>query len=422
MSITPGPQGGRQDLTANDAGTNVVGRSPTPGSLCASRDPNVLQRIWYVNEAWEMAKYRFGPAAIIAHTEKDFHDLIVGALPMLLVAAGAVLATTIIGAIVGGLFGGVGAVPGAVIGFGVGLELLEAFGLGFLAVYIKDRLGEITAALYDGAVIAWKSCGDRNAITLAAQMMAEAIGLFYAALLQALLLYLGGALAGRTLKASRALLRESKLFKSCESLEAWINKNFADLYRKHLGEEPPGVLPPMSRLWEEWQSYIDAMELRPPQDRGVLWSKLGDKGQKAASLAAERGLTTLEMLLKDNGFMDAYGEAFGEMKNDVTGKIWEKVSGKYARSLRGKVTAFIDDARVLEAIQKSPVKSIETLKPGEPAIVDAPIFTQELMEISDVMENNPSVTFVDIRDVSNPNATIKIMSREAVLKSSKLLH
>src|SRR5439155_13238551 len=201
----------------------------------------------------------------------------------------------------GSIFGGGGCVSGLAAGFAVGTAMLEALGLVFLAVYLKDRLGDIGSALYSGASKAWNSCGDEVTIDAAAWQMAEGIGLFYAALLQALLLYLGSALTSRTLAASRQALRGSKLFQSCEKLEAWLNKNFAELYEEHIGKPAPGILPPITDSLPEWAEYIEALELEPPPDKGMLWSKLG--GEERANIEATKlGLTTLNKLAEQNGF------------------------------------------------------------------------------------------------------------------------
>jgi hypothetical protein len=277
--------------------------------------------------------------------------------------------------------------------------------------------------------MAWKSCGDADGIDRAARQMAEAVGLYYAALLQALLLYLGSALASRTLAASRRALRGSTLFKSCEKLEAWINKNFKELYEKHLGKPAPGVLPPVTRSLDEWSRYIQEMQLKPPpRDKGILWSRIG--ADRAEALASKKGLTSLEMLLKNNGFLAAYEEVFGKSPGQateaVTRAIWQQVSERYARSLQGRVIAFVDDQSLAKAIKDSPVKSLAELaeeqkatpgKPSGPAIVKAPQITNELMEISSVMERNANVSVVDIRDISKPDVTIKMMTREQVLQS-----
>ncbi len=414
----PGAMGVSNDFASMDSGTSVLGRSPTPGPVCATQDPNILQRTGYVLKAWDIAKYRYARASIITHTEHDFYEIIQGAVPMLLMACGLVLTTTIIGAGVGGIFGGIGAAPGAAAGFAVGTALLEVLGLAFLIVFLKDRLADIGDALYTGATIAWKSCGDGATIDVAAKRMAESIGLFYAALLQALLLYLGAALTSKTLTASRSALRGSKLFQSCEKLEAWLNKNFAELYKKHIGKPAPGILPPTTRALDDWSVYIRQLELKAPQrDKGILWSKLGDQGEKAAKLASDRGLTSLEMLLKDTGFPAAYEEVFGKLQDGTTRAIWKQLSEKYARSLQGRVIGFVDDQALLKAIRESPVKAIKDLAPGEPAIIKAPQITNELMEISNVMEQNPSISIVEIRDISRPDVTIKTMSRTNVLQS-----
>jgi hypothetical protein len=377
-----------------------------------------LQRTGYVLSAWEVAKIRYAGPAIVAHTEQDFYDLIQGAVPMLLAAFGVVLTTTLVGAGVGSLFGGVGAVPGAAAGFAVGMALLEAVGLVFLAVYLKDRIGDIAAALYAGARLAWKSCGDTASVDAAARQMAEAVGLFFAALLQALLLYLGSALASRSLAASRRALRGSKLFKSCEKLEAWINENFRELYEKHLGKRAPGDLPPITRSLNDWVNYIQKLELKPARDKGVLWSRLTDAQRGALAVRLQKqGLTSLETLLEKNGFQAAYDEVFAGVKNDTTWAIWKKLSEKYARSLQGRVIAFVDDASLADAIKKSPVKPLKDLAPGESALEKAPLITNELMEISTVMEQNANLSVVEIRDIANPDVPIKMMTRTQVLQS-----
>lgn len=412
----PGPTGSSQDVTAADPGTNVRGRSPTPGSVCYSRDPSLWQRAGYVSDAWDLAQARYARGAIVAHTEADFYELIRGAVPLLYVACGTVLTTTVVGAVAGSAFGGVGTIPGAAAGFSVGTALLDVLGLAFLAVYIKDRVKDIGAAFYAGASAAWHSCGEPGRIDQAARALADGVGLFYAALLQALLMYVGSALANKTLSAGRRALRGSRLFRSCEKLEAWINRNFRELYEKHLGKPAPGVLPPVSRDPGEWARYVDAIDLKaPPRDKGILWSKIGE--QRAGELAAGRGLTSLEMLLKDTGFVEAYRETFGKDWNSTTRDIWRRLSERYARTLQGRVIGFVDDAAVLNSIRQSRVTPFNELVAGEPAIVDAPQITNELMEISRVMETNPNITVVEIRDVAHPDVTIKLMTRPSVLQS-----
>jgi hypothetical protein len=410
----PGPIGGPQDFTAIDVGTNVRSRSPIPVPYCISRDPSVLQRSRYVLDAWQLAENCYIEAAIIAHTEEDFYELTKGIVPMMLIACSTVLTTTIAGAALGSALAGVGAIPGAAAGYAVGTTLLEILGLAFLAVYLKDRAKDIGAALYSGAETAWKSCGERSNIDAAARSMADSVGLFYAALFQALLMYLGAALANRTLLSSRKALRGSMLFRTCERLEVWITRNFAVLYRKHIGKPPPGVMPPITRSEMDWAKFIGAIQLKPLYNRGVLWSKIG--AEKAESLAARRGMTSLEMLLKDNGFMEAFTAVFGGEETAATHQIWKLVSKKYAQSRRGRVIAYVNDAEWAKATRESPSKPIEKLARGESAI-EGPIFNDELMKITEVMNQNSNISIVDIRDVSNPDVTIKTMSRMYVLPS-----
>lgn len=422
MSQYRGPIGKPYDVLVNDRGTNSLSRSASAGPLCATEDASVMQRSIDVWAAWELAKFRYAVPAIIAHTEEDFYELIQGAVPMVLVACGVVLTTTMTGAGLGAMFGGAGALPGAALGFTVGTTLLEVLGLAFLVVFVKDRLGDIAVAMYSGACLAWDACGERSRIDDAARKMSDGIGLFYAALLQALLMYLGGALANKTLTASRAALRGSKLFQSCNRLEAWITRNFGRLYEKHLGQRPPGILPPVTRNLADWEAYIRAIELKPEPNKGMLWSKIGEA--RALAMGEHLKLTCMEKLLNENGFLPAYKEVFGSpgIQNATTEQIWRWMSVKYAQSLRGRVIAIVDDAELAQAIKTASIKPVRDLTPGEMAI-DRPIFLNELMEITTVMEKNPNISVVEIRDALKPEVVIKLMTRQQVLESkAALLH
>ena len=141
-----------------------------------------------------------------------------------------------------------------------------------------------------------------------------------------------------------------------------------------------------------------------------------DRGSDGGRIGGTRGGVTLEMLLKDNGFLAAYEETFAGVQNATTEQIWRALSEKYARSLQGRVIAFVNEPELAAAIKNAPSTSIKDLPVGEPAI-SKPQILNELMEISDVMERNPNISVVEIRDLSNPNVTIKVMSRTQVLES-----
>lgn len=396
-----GPEGTLTNQTLIDNGTLITNRSARQGEYCAANDPGVLQKTGYVLEAWEVARTRFAGDSIIKHSEADFYELIKGLVPGMLIALGAVFTTTVLGAAIGSLAGGVGAVPGAAVGFSAGMFFLNWLGLGFLGMFLAERFADIGLKMYTGIKIAWnsKGCG---AIEIAAQEMADAIGLFYAALLQGLLMFLGAALAQKTLPASLRLLRESKLFKDSAKLEAWVNRNFAKLYEKHIGKPAPGVLPPIGKTIEEWAFFIEALKLRrPPPNRGMLWSKVGET--RARELASKNNLTCLEMLLDETEFLRVYREQFGNTQDATTAQIWKLISEKYARNLEGSVAAFIDDPAVIKAVHDN--------KP--------PQFVNEIWEIISVMERSPSISQVRVYDgrPGRSGELIRTLDRNIVLQS-----
>jgi hypothetical protein len=84
--------------------------------------------------------------------------------------------------------------------------------------------------------------------------------------------------------------------------------------------------------------------------------------------------------------------------------------------LQGKVSAYVDSPALAKAIKEAPAKPIKDLKPGESAI-KGPQITNELMEISSVMEKNPNISSVAIYDIAKPDVMIKLMTREMVQQS-----
>lgn len=311
------------------------------------------------------------------------------------------------GAIIGGAagalltweVGGEAAVPGAELGAELGADIGELFvkkmGLEFLIQYVKSALPPIGHSFRNGISTAWRSHGAKRQIDLAARQLGHGEALVFFAILQGVISYLldkGMAAAGRLVDVPGG--REAA---------EWAKREAGE--RRRLER---------SRTIGPWTEYIERMELKPPPDRGILWSKIGP--HRAAELAAERGMVSLEMLLKENGFLVAYDETFGKAETALTKQIWRLLSEKYARSLRGRVLAFVNDPLLTKAISDAHAKPLSELSVGESGI-EGPLITNELMEISAVMEKNPNISVVEIRDVSNPNTTIKLMSRMSVMQS-----
>jgi len=240
---------------------NLLGR--LPGPECSTRDASLLVRAGYVNDAWEIAKTKYAADAIVRHTSQDFHEilsgLLVGLLLSIKIVGGATAAGALIGGGIGAIFGGVGAAPGAAVGarlgFALGMAILEWLGLGFLMVYIASHLGEVGSKMQSGASLAWNSCGNRGNIDHAAQEFAEALGIFFSLVLQAIVAYLakemGGAAKGRISEAL-AKLRETNLFKKAPKVEEYLVKNYDDLKKQYEtqsdsnGIRPEAPLPDIS--------------------------------------------------------------------------------------------------------------------------------------------------------------------------------
>jgi hypothetical protein len=158
-----------------------------------------------------------------------------------------------------------------------------------------------------------------------------------------------------------------------------------------------------------WATLIDRLSLKVPRDQGILWSKIGMRG--AERIAQSKGLTSLEMLLKREGFYELYAKQFGSFDNvaasgldKVTAEIWRKVSCRYVANLEGKVTAFVSQKQVGSALTKG----------NEPILVD------ELWEIAEAMQVNSKISSVQMIDVSSGRTWI--MQREQVMKAMRTVH
>lgn len=158
-----------------------------------------------------------------------------------------------------------------------------------------------------------------------------------------------------------------------------------------------------------WSAYVEGLVFKVPRDKGILWSKVG--ARSAERLATSKGLTSLEMLLKREGFMELYAKQFGSFENvkaakleHATAEIWRKVSQRFAASLEGKVTAFVDNPELGKAIAKG----------SEPILVD------ELWEIAETVSKNSKITMVEMVDVKTGRTWL--MQRSQILKATKTFH
>ena len=192
----------------------------------------------YVKRAWDLSG-RYVGAAIAEHTGSDFADIVRAFVPSMLLAAGAVMTTTALGAAVGAglgaLAGGVGAAPGAVAGgsFGlsVGLSILEWLGLGFLAVYIGSGLADVAKDIEAGAETAWKSGGSAMQIDAAARRMADGVGRLFSLVLQGIAAYV----SARGIAAAMKQLSSSRLGPSLQRV--FGTEAFEQALGKHILEQ-----------------------------------------------------------------------------------------------------------------------------------------------------------------------------------------
>ena len=223
---------GSLGVTANrpvsDRGTAIRGRTQVPGLTTCNA--NLLDQSGYVINAWRLAQDRYITQAIVDQTSRDFRDAIDSIIPGLLAAVGALLVTTGVGAAVGAIGGGVGAAPGAAAGFAIGLEILNWLGLGFLIAYVGTRINEVNRGFQKAIKLAWNSCGDYAHLDLAARQFAQAIGLIFSLLMQALVAFVakeGFASASQKLsktKAGKGLVAWLRRGEWTNDVQFWLNK------------------------------------------------------------------------------------------------------------------------------------------------------------------------------------------------------
>lgn len=159
-----------------------------------------------------------------------------------------------------------------------------------------------------------------------------------------------------------------------------------------------------------WMAYISKINFKVPAGKGILWSQFG--AAQAEALARSKGLVSLEMLLKDEGFLELYAKQFGSSQSKLTGDIWRAVSQRYAASLEGKVTAFVHEKRLAGEIIK---RAEPILKPGERGV--NPVLIDEMEEIAEAMISNNKISSVEMIDLSSGKSWL--MLREQVLRAAE---
>lgn len=216
----------------------------THGPVCAYEQHGWAENLYRVRDvalAWERAKGQYVAAAIVRRTGDDFYEILQGVLPGLLLAFGAFLLSTGVGAAIGGAVGalgfGAGAAPGAVAGALLGAKVafwvLNALGLAFLVKYVGERVSEVGNRLSDGIRKAWEACGEKGAIDSAAVDMAEAVAILFSLILQALIAYVAKAgMAKATQRLSKTafgkrlanFLRKNKRVQDEILVQKWLDK------------------------------------------------------------------------------------------------------------------------------------------------------------------------------------------------------
>lgn len=153
-----------------------------------------------------------------------------------------------------------------------------------------------------------------------------------------------------------------------------------------------------------WNHYIDKIQLPVPgKNRGALWSKLDAKPftaddasikgyDLAARLARQDGRKTLEMALDSEKFLSKYStaEALLAEKLGVTTvwkefgvKIWERISLKYVATFEGRVTVYVDDEVLKDALRKNQL----------------PILSKELQELLRRKREGLGITEIVVKDI-----------------------
>jgi hypothetical protein len=154
-----------------------------------------------------------------------------------------------------------------------------------------------------------------------------------------------------------------------------------------------------SEVVSQWSYYIANLKLpfNGFESRAALWSRLGDRGMRAATSATQDGLVTLEMLLRRTDFMERYRAQFGDVQSATTNKVWEMMSERYASHLRGTVVVYTNKVNLIAA--------------GADGIYREPQLGAELFEIME----RPHVDRIIFKDVDNPSRS-SVLTKEDLRK------
>jgi hypothetical protein len=217
--------------------------SPTGRNICHADILRFdsLERAECVNEALRRARHLV-PLYIAEEIGQAAHEVITAVVPALLFGLGIIGVTTgfgvAAGAALGSLGGGIGVVPGAVFGANVGFEsgmaFLDALGLGFLFVYISDKLPQVVGLFRDGVKRAWEAPDslyglEEMAINAAARDMARAVAVLFSLILQAIVAFMiakSGQSGAERLPELIGKLRSSKMG---EGFALWVERNYQSL-------------------------------------------------------------------------------------------------------------------------------------------------------------------------------------------------
>ena len=391
----PGPIGtDTGPVTRLDSGTSARMVTPAPGGLCAAPDNGLhgpaytldsqdLGWVGTVDAAralWSALEQSWDHVGRIVQQETGVvvDAILQGILPAVglalgILAASAVLGTAV-GAALGALAGGVGAAPGAVAGGKagalLGMAALEWLGLGFLVVEIGGALGQVQAYADRATRRAVNSLfvpahQRATETTLAAQDYARAQAELIKAVLMGLVALLLKSAATRSTARAEAgsaeLIAQLRVSRLGEGFAAWVERNAAQLVQN------PALRPPVARNAPQkpaTQAFTPSQLSRgrsgtaadPPAaaaataatvnpvktapDTAFFWSgRTGTAGgaDNAARIAAERGGTTLETLLKERKVQMPDWDA----TNPQVVRAWQDISAQYAQGASGTVRAVI---------------------------------------------------------------------------------
>lgn len=186
---------------------------------------DTVRRAKCVYDALCKAQSWVGPA-IKEETGCALDEALSGILPGVVLMVGCLAASAAlggaVGALIGSFAGGVGAIPGAAAGAAAGAELgmllLNALGIGFLAVYIAQHITKVFDLATKGVKEAWNAPSSAIStsakINSASRTLARAVAVFIRLVLEGIVLYLlekGAAVTAQRVSDVGAKLRASKL-------------------------------------------------------------------------------------------------------------------------------------------------------------------------------------------------------------------